>query len=108
MYSQGEYAAARGLYEESLTLLREMGNKRGIAMSLNNLGGLALVQRDYATARRCYVESLTLDWERGDKEGLVCDFGGLAAVRLGMGHAPDAARLAAASETLRLDINLTR
>ena len=108
LYSQGEYAAARGLYEESLTLLREMGNKRGIAMSLNNLGGLALVQRDYATARRCYVESLTLDWERGDKEGLVCDFGGLAAVRLGMGHAPDAARLAAASETLRLDINLTR
>jgi predicted ATPase len=108
LYSQGEYASARGLYEESLTLLREMGNKRGIAMSLNNLGGLALVQRDYATARRCYVESLTLDWERGDKEGLVCDFGGLAAVRLGMGHAPDAARLAAASETLRLDINLTR
>jgi tetratricopeptide (TPR) repeat protein len=107
-FSQGAYPAARALHEESLALLREMGNKRGVAMALNNLGGLALAQHDYATARRDYAESLTLDREIGDKEGLVCDFGGLAAVRLGIGHAPDAARLAAASETLRLAIRLTR
>lgn len=77
-------------------------------MALNNLGGLALAQHDYATARSDYAESLTLDREIGDKEGLVCDFGGLAAVRLGIGRAPDAVRLAAASETLRLAISLTR
>jgi uncharacterized protein HemY len=38
---QGDFTAARTLHEESLAIQRELHNKRGIAVSLNNLGNLA-------------------------------------------------------------------
>lgn len=38
---QGDYAAAYTLHQESLALERELGDKRGIANSLNNLGNVA-------------------------------------------------------------------
>src|SRR5205823_4155980 len=40
-YSQGDYAAARSLYEESLAIGRELGDKLGIAICLVGLGGVA-------------------------------------------------------------------
>ena len=43
---QGNYAAARSLQEESLAISRELGDKRGIAGSLNSLGNVAKNQGD--------------------------------------------------------------
>jgi Tetratricopeptide repeat len=37
-HNQGDYTTARALFEESLTLWRGIGNKRGIASALNDLG----------------------------------------------------------------------
>src|SRR5262249_43540658 len=59
-YRQGDYAAARSLYEESLAIRRELDDWRGIAASLNNLGVLAHEEGDYAAARPLYEESLAL------------------------------------------------
>ena len=39
--NQGDYAAARALYEESLTLFRQLGDQRGIAESLEGMAGVA-------------------------------------------------------------------
>ena len=41
-YYQGDYPAARALHEESLAIRRELGDRSGIAGSLNNLGNVAL------------------------------------------------------------------
>lgn len=38
---QGNYSSARSLYQESLVLRRELGDKRSIAVSLAALGALA-------------------------------------------------------------------
>jgi predicted ATPase/DNA-binding SARP family transcriptional activator len=54
--SQGDYDAARSLYEESLTLYRELGDKWGIARTLQCLQRIE--------------ESLTLFREIGDKRGI--------------------------------------
>jgi hypothetical protein len=42
-YRQGDYAAARSLHEEGLAIFRELGDKGGIAQSLESLAGLAAV-----------------------------------------------------------------
>jgi non-specific serine/threonine protein kinase len=48
---QGDFAAAGALYEESLTLCRELGDDDGIARAEANLGWLAQRRGDFAIAR---------------------------------------------------------
>jgi tetratricopeptide (TPR) repeat protein len=64
---QGDYAVARSLLEESLMIRRQLGDKAGIAVSLNNLGMVAIQQGDYAIARSLLEESLLLCREVGDQ-----------------------------------------
>ncbi len=71
---QGDYRQAKVLCEESLALFRELGDKRGIAASLNGLGlivGQATRARnDYVVARALYEESLAIVRELGDLWGI--------------------------------------
>lgn len=76
----GDYATARGLQEESLTLSREIGDKKGIAASLNELGSVAWHQGDYNAARAIYEESLNISREVGDKPGVAATLGNLGLV----------------------------
>jgi predicted ATPase/DNA-binding SARP family transcriptional activator len=69
-YSQGDYAAARALNEESLSLFRELEDRGGIASSLNSLGNVAYDQGDYASARALHEESLSIRRELGDRQGI--------------------------------------
>jgi non-specific serine/threonine protein kinase len=57
---QGDYERAISLHEEGLTLFRELGDTRGIATSLVNLGFAVLHQgdKDRAAALRQEVEAL--------------------------------------------------
>jgi predicted ATPase/class 3 adenylate cyclase len=71
-YSQSDYAAARALYEESLTIQRELGalGRKGVADALHGLGNLALRQDDYAEARSLHEESLAIRRELEDRQGI--------------------------------------
>ncbi|MGH2353956.1 MAG: ATP-binding protein, partial [Chloroflexota bacterium] len=68
--AQRDYAAARACYEAALGLWRQLGDRRGIAMSLSSLGNLANDQGDYAAARPLYEASLALRRELGDQAGI--------------------------------------
>ena len=48
--NHGDFAAARTLYEESLAIYREIGNRQGVAISLGNLGDISERQKEYAWA----------------------------------------------------------
>ena len=67
---QGDYEAARHLYEQSLDINRRLGHKAGEASSLHNLGALAQAQGDYAAARRYYQQSLEIAQTLGDRAGV--------------------------------------
>lgn len=54
---KGDYEAARSLYEESLNLAKEFGNKYKIAESQYKLGNVYQVQGDYVKAKIFYEES---------------------------------------------------
>jgi tetratricopeptide (TPR) repeat protein len=58
------------MYEESLALRRETGDKWGIFASLYNLGIVAQAHGDYVTAQILFAESLQLAHELGDKRGI--------------------------------------
>ena len=60
-----DYAAARPLYEESLSISRESDDRRGVAQALNGLGIMACDQGDYHSARSFHEQSLTIRRELG-------------------------------------------
>ena len=68
-HNRGYYSVARSFFEESLTLQRELGQKRGTALALNNMGWVAHHQGNFSKALRLHQESLDLQRERGDERG---------------------------------------
>jgi predicted ATPase/DNA-binding XRE family transcriptional regulator len=57
---QGDYECAVALHEESMTMYREMGHKKGESASLRELGSVAHEQGDYERAVRLHERSLAL------------------------------------------------
>jgi predicted ATPase/DNA-binding SARP family transcriptional activator len=66
----GDYRTERALYEESLAVFRELGDRHGIATALGGLGSV-----DGSRALR--EESLALFRELGDRHGTASSLGGL-------------------------------
>ena len=67
---QGDYKAARTLYEESLAIDRDAGDQKGIASSLGNLGIIALEQGDLTLAKELLGEALAINRGLGNLQGL--------------------------------------
>jgi len=66
-------------------LCREVEDRRGIAGSLNNLGGVAYEQGDYARAKALLGESVALYHELGDTWGIAAALDNLGAVTYAQG-----------------------
>jgi non-specific serine/threonine protein kinase len=84
-YVQGDYATARTLYEESLAIYRQTGDRWGIAVVLNNLGNAAYVQGDYNTAHSRHSESLEIRRAMGNKTGIAWSLNNLGNAAIGRG-----------------------
>jgi predicted ATPase/transposase/transcriptional regulator with XRE-family HTH domain len=69
-YAQGEYGTAATLLEESLTLYRDLGDKRGIACVLRGLGNTLSFRGDHELAEPLRYESLALFREVDDAWGI--------------------------------------
>ena len=70
-YWQGELVPAKELFEESLALYRQTGNKAGLALTLNNLANtIGDLSADYDRAQPLYEESLALARQIDDRFGI--------------------------------------
>ncbi|MGH2587268.1 MAG: tetratricopeptide repeat protein, partial [Dehalococcoidia bacterium] len=78
--AQSDLPRAVALYEESLTLLRTLGERQRLAVALNNLGVIAQDQGDYGRAAALYGESLTIKRELGDTRGVAISLNNLGMV----------------------------
>jgi predicted ATPase/DNA-binding SARP family transcriptional activator len=67
---QADYAAAQTHYLEGLQLVREMGDRVGVAVTLHRLGMITLLQDDAFTARTYLEESLVLRRELNSRQGV--------------------------------------
>ena len=101
---QGDYQSARTLFEESLTIRRELGDRAGAAVSLNNLGNALLVQGKETEALASFRESLAIEQELVDRWGIAYSLEGIAAASASLGQSLLAARIWGAAEMLREEI----
>ena len=65
--NQGDYDKALDYYGRSLTIYEELGDKRGITITLGNIGIICLNKGDYDKAEECLDKSLTIQKEIGIK-----------------------------------------
>jgi predicted ATPase/DNA-binding XRE family transcriptional regulator len=84
-FRQGDYSAARLLFEKRLAFSREVGDKQAIAWSLADLAMVAIGHGDYSTARSLEEEGLTLQRELGNKLGIQFSLGHLGNVAFAEG-----------------------
>ncbi len=84
-WTQGDYAVARRLFEESLAVFRDLGDRWGMAGPLNNMGLVALEQGDYSVARGVFGESLAILRELRDQRGMALALGNLGIVTMEQG-----------------------
>jgi predicted ATPase/transcriptional regulator with XRE-family HTH domain/Tfp pilus assembly protein PilF len=99
-YAQGDYAAARTLFEQGLTLFEESGEKRGIAHSLDNLGAVAFALSDNDSARALYERGLAIRRELGDRRATATSLNNLGLVATAQGDYVPARQLLEESQAL--------
>jgi predicted ATPase/DNA-binding SARP family transcriptional activator len=99
---RGDPSRAKQIYEESVNLLRVIGNKSFLAYPLRRLGYLALREHDIPKAWSYFQESLAINLEIGDKRGFAACLVWLATLAMQLGKPIAAARLYGAVER-RLD-----
>jgi non-specific serine/threonine protein kinase len=75
---QGDHDHAVTWHEESMSVYREMGHKKGVSISLRELGLVAYEQGDYERAVRLHEQSLALAREYGTTFGLAWSLRALA------------------------------
>ncbi len=91
--AQGNYAEARRLYNESLRIMQQLGDLRGMSRSLGQLGILEQAQGNYAEARRLYNESLRIMQQLGDLRGMSSSLHELGRLEQKQGNYAEARRL---------------
>jgi non-specific serine/threonine protein kinase len=93
-----ESARAQLLYEESVMIWREHGDRNFMAYALRRLAQLAWHESQYEKAVVLCTESLNLNLDVGDRRGVIACLAGFAAVAVAQQGWERAAQLAAAVE----------
>ncbi len=85
-YFQGDYAAARTLAGEALTVFRNLGEIQGSGWTLVVLGNIAACQGAVADARLCFEEAMTCFREAEDWPGVGATLNNLGNMLMGEGN----------------------
>jgi predicted ATPase/DNA-binding SARP family transcriptional activator len=80
---QGDYEVARAFAEESRALYEQLGDRRGVALSVSSIAESLLHEGEYAQARPLYEQALTLFDELGDNWDVAAACVNLGYVALG-------------------------
>ncbi len=78
MVAQGDYEPAAALYEQSLTLYRDLGDERSTADALAGLASTASHRGDYERAAAFYEQSLSLFQQLKNEWGIAVTLNGMA------------------------------
>jgi predicted ATPase/DNA-binding SARP family transcriptional activator len=99
-----EYAAAQQAHEECRDIYQSLSYRRGVALSIQNLGGVAFKLGDYVRARALLCDSLRIRQDLGLQRGYAYSFEFIADVNEIEKRYEHAVQLLAAAETLRVRI----
>jgi predicted ATPase/Tfp pilus assembly protein PilF len=99
-----EYAAAQQAGEECRDLYQSLDYRRGVALAIQNLGGIAFDRGDYPRARELFREGLRIRRDLGLQRGYAYSFEYVADVDEAEKRYEQAVQLLAAANTLRVRI----
>lgn len=103
----GRSEEAEALFRESLSMSRDLGNKRDAANSLSNLGAIALDQRgDYVEATKIFEECLQLSRDLGDRRSESIDLSNLGSTAFLAGDLDRAIQRSRGSLKLARDLQM--
>jgi hypothetical protein len=88
------------LFEQSLALMRELGDKSGVAEALDNLANVVCRLGDHQLAHSMYGQSLELMKELGDKRGIAVNLTSVGALAAEKRDGERGTRLLGAAEAL--------
>ena len=100
---KGETAEANQQYQQSFSLYRELGNRRGMSQTLNGLAHVAKNVGNFAEAQEYYSQGLTIARADGDRLTIALLLISLANLRLDAGEL-DAAKAAYAESLAHLRV----
>ncbi|MGK7943972.1 MAG: tetratricopeptide repeat protein [Microcystaceae cyanobacterium] len=100
----GEYQSAIDYYKQSLTIAREIGDRRGEANSLGNLGVAYDSLGEYQSAIDYHQQQLTIAREIGDRKGEANSLGNLGVAYDSLGEYQSAIDYHQQSLTIARDI----
>jgi tetratricopeptide (TPR) repeat protein len=104
-FFQGDYGRAAALSEEELTLFRNLGDTRGSAFALYNLGLVAYRQGDYGRASALLEEALALFRDLGDTQNIGIALSNLGEVARAQGDYGRASALLAEALVLLQEVS---
>ncbi|MGE5374124.1 MAG: tetratricopeptide repeat protein, partial [Bacteroidota bacterium] len=105
--NRGEVDLARSLYQDVVTLLREIGDINFLAYAVRRLGQLLWRNGDYGEAIALCKESLDYNQQVGSPRGVFGCLAGFAAIAIAQGRYQYAAQLMAAVETQMVSMGIT-
>ena len=105
---RGDYGAAAELFRQSVTLCREINERRGEARGLGGLAGVALDRGQYAEAEPLLAESVALAREVGDHALVAGSLDDLGVVVLARGEVGKAFQLFEEALAMARDIGDAR
>ena len=100
-HRQGDAAAARTRFEESLRLRRDLGDRGGVAAALHGLGNLSALQGEADAARSSFEECLAIGRELGEESIIAASLANLGWVAQNQGDLSTARALDEESLALR-------
>jgi tetratricopeptide (TPR) repeat protein len=95
---------AEQLFQESLTIFRDLGNEEGMAASLRDLGYVLWILGEYGAAKQLHQESLTLRQQIGHQKGIADSLDFLAHDAMGLEEYGEAKKLWQESFTIYREI----
>jgi tetratricopeptide (TPR) repeat protein len=108
LHAQGQWAAARELYEQALEVARELGTPWEIGSVLSEIGLAECDEGRPDLALKHLVEGMTILHGMGNRPGVIESLEGLAGVAAGTAAPRRAARLWGAADALRQKIGNAR
>jgi predicted ATPase/DNA-binding SARP family transcriptional activator len=99
-----EYTAGQQALLECRDIYQSLGYQRGVALAIQNLGGVAYKLGDYARARALFCDGLRIRHDLGLQRGYAYSFEFIADVDEVEKRYEQAVQLLAAAETLRVRI----
>ena len=103
-FQLGDYPEARRLYNKSLKIWQDLGERSGEAGTLFAMGSLADASGDYPEARRLYNESLKIFQDLGERSGEARTLFALGSLADASGDYQEASRLY--NESLKISQDL--